>query len=716
MVHIKIFCILFTIILSGSYLVHDAYAADSGTEEEETGESQPIAPSFTILFKGNKAIGNRKLREAAIDELIELEKSPDNKWLVDDAAFQMELAYRQRGFASATVDYEIAANNQKPQITFTVNEGPSIVVKNILFTGNTSFDAKKLFSLFANGNGRQMQSGKTSYVESNIQGGISRIRDFYLQEGYLNIKIDKPEYTFSDQRRLVTVTINIVEGLKSIITAVVFSGDIIEEANNSFPTISGAITGKPYTKRQKLFLKTRLEEFYGNLGYPDVEIGVRATTSEIPGGFILEANISSGPRVTIADITISGNEKTKSSFIANRLPLNPGDLYNFQKTQQAFNSLYQTGLFSKIDISLDKEPQNQRNLEVRVWEEPSKELYYELGWGSYELLRTGVGFREKNLFGTGRLFKTEANLSLKGSNLSVNVTDPWFFNTSIIADFPVSYRKREEPSFTSEEVEASIIFTKKFTSAFSLSLGESYRKTAITDIDEYSASEAMDSNYNILTNRIQTLFDDRNDLFYPSSGTRHFLTLENSDHSLGSDISFSRVTTGFRKFVKLGPSAVLAFRYKTGLILPGGGQTTIPLAERFFNGGENTVRSFMESSLGPQDISGEPVGGMGMNVINLEFRQHLKDNFSAVLFADFGNLSPNKSRSEQGQTGYNDRSELINDTLNDFFSDFRSAVGCGIHYLLPFGPARLEVAFNPDRDESRGERQYAAHFSIGMSF
>jgi translocation and assembly module TamA len=142
----------------------------------------------------------------------------------------------------------------------------------------------------------------------------------------------------------------------------------------------------------------------------------------------------------------------------------------------------------------------------------------------------------------------------------------------------------------------------------------------------------------------------------------------------------------------------------------------VPLAEKFFNGGENTVRSFHESELGPKDASGDPTGGLGFNVLSLELRQRLVGNLFASLFGDLGNIAPNRSPAERGNRPYDSRSEILSDTFADFFKDFRPAVGVGLQYLTPVGPARVDFAFNPDKDSRRDEDDFVVHLSVGMAF
>ena len=176
---------------------------------------------------------------------------------------------------------------------------------------------------------------------------------------------------------------------------------------------------------------------------------------------VLAAEITKGPRVTISEIIIRGNDKTTKKFIRNRLRLKPGDRFKLERQQKSFSELYKTGLFSKVDLHLEKQEGTDRwPLVVEVTEVPAKEVYFEPGWGSYELLRLKAGFQEKNLFGTGRIFGLEAIGSFKAQSLVARLSDPWFLNTKIKADLTGFYSRREEPSFTRKDKGGTLFFTR----------------------------------------------------------------------------------------------------------------------------------------------------------------------------------------------------------------------------------------------------------------
>jgi outer membrane protein assembly factor BamA len=371
-----------------------------------------------------------------------------------------------------------------------------------------------------------------------------------------------------------------------------------------------------------------------------------------------------------------------------------------------------------VDLFLeDPGPPGQQILVASVTEAPTREFYIEPGWGSYELLRLRLGWREKNPFGGGRNVGLETTVSAKSRQVEANLVDPWFLDTEITADVPLYYNYREEPSFTREDIGLSPSLSSQLSTHISATVAYNLRNTDISDVDPLVALEDLgDDNYNFGSIKLQTTYDDRDDPFYPSRGRRLTFSIEHADSALGGDITFTRLNAGMRYFYSLNPDTVLGLRYATGFIYPGSGETNVPISERFFNGGENSVRSFKESELGPKDLSGNPVGGLAFNTINVELRRRLFGDLSGTLFYDLGNVAPNRSITEGGRRPPENRSDAVSDTLDDFFSDFRSGIGFGLHYKLPIGPVRCDLAWNPDADKDRDEDNWVFHFSVGMAF
>jgi len=717
-----IFVVLVCFLLSG--LIPAVNVARAGLNEGQTNSAEQLAPQtnlqerpYTLTITGNFRFSEKDLLKAATAELQIFEQRGNRKADIDDAAFQMRSAYLQAGFPFAFVDYTYEQQANLVNVTFKVEEGPQVFIDRINFTGNSDIQTTTLLSFFPETSGRWGWQQEMIFVESEVKTAVSKIRDYYRGEGFKDVNVMGPDLSYTENRSGVDITIQIEEGAKYIIHEVVLSGDLIPELASELERIKKDFIGKFYYVRRRLMLRSNLEEAYDAIGYADAKFEIEEVQLDEPGRISLQSKITSGQKVRIAEVVISGNASTREHFIRNRMELKPGDIYTNAKRRESFRQLFDSGLFAKITMELTPPEQgSSRNLEVTVEELPTREVYVEPGWGSYERLRLKAGVFEKNLFGTGRNARIDGLISTKGESFTVSYTDPWLLQTDILMNIPLNYENRDEPSYTSEETSLSVLFFKKFSKNLTLSTGYLYKVTRLYDLTDDRLLQEGEENYNKGTVGIQAVWDTRDDIFYPAEGLRFAGGLDISLPALGSEIEFGRITMGCRYFIELPQKYIIGLRATTGLIIPIRDQATIPISERFFNGGDSTVRSYKHSELGPKDDNNEALGGLGYNVFSIELRKRFYKNFSTTLYIDAGNVSPNRSLYEKDFMPYTDRSELLNDTLNDFFSEFKFAIGIGFQYLLPVGPIRVDVAYNPDPEEQWNEDIWVFHFSLGMAF
>jgi len=688
-------------------------AADQLTPQQTNLQNKP----YTLTITGNSYFKKKDLLKAAATELQMFEQRGYRKADIDDGAFQMRSAYLQAGFAFAFVDYTYKQQSGRVNVTFKVEEGARVFIEKIHFAGNKNIKTATLLDFFSTKAGPWSGKQKMVFVESEVKNAVGRIRNYYRGEGFKDVKVKSPDLSFSENRSGVKILIEIEEGPRYIINEVVLHGDLIPELASEVEAIKKTFAGKSYYVRQKLLLRSRLEEAYDALGYADAVFEIEMVRLDEPGRVNLKADITSNEKVRIAKVMISGNSDTHTSFIRERVELKPGDIYTNAKRRESFRNLFDSGLFAKITIELTSQEQDgSRNLEVTVDELPTREVYVEPGWGSYERLRLGAGVSEKSLFGTGRNGRIDGLVSTKSESLTISYTDPWLLRTDISMNIPLNYENREEPSYTSEELSLSVMFSKKINKNLTLFTGYLYKITQLYDLGDDTSLQQEDENYNKGTLGLQAVWDSRDDIFYPSGGLRLAGGLDISLPVIGSEIEFGRITLGCRYFFELPKNYILGLRATTGLIIPIRDQTTIPISERFFNGGDSTVRSYDHSELGLKDDNNEPLGGLGYNVFSIELRRRFYKNFATSLYVDAGNVSPNRSLIEKGFLPYVDRSELLDDTLGDFFSEFKFAIGVGFQYLLPVGPIRIDVAYNPAPEERWNEASWVYHFSLGMAF
>lgn len=680
----------------------------------------PALAQPTVTITGNRAISDSVLRAAAADELERLARLGGRRADADDAAFRMALAYRREGYASAEVSFRMPPQGEGA-VEFTVREGPRVMLGDVVIEGAAAVSAARLREFFPSADPGLLRAGTPpAYVEEQIRAAVGAATDHYLERGYLDVTVAGPEVRFSEDRTRADVSIAITEGPQYRVRAAMFLGDLPEKAAGKLRDLKRSLEGALFTAPVELAVRGKVSGIYGDLGYPDVAVRVERKAGGAPGEVFLEVSIASGPRVRIASIEVTGTRRTRKGFVVRRVPLAPGDWYNLEKIQKAIRDLYATGIFSRVDVQLAEggeaaEAAKERILIVDVDEAPARELSASVGWSAYEQIRLQAGFRHLNLFGRGRAAGIEGTLSTKRSSVTVDLTDPRLLAKPLEATLPVSYRRDEEPAFTKRQVQIApqLSWQLSRTLAATASLPLEYSWTG--SFSEETPAELAAENYRLARLAFQVRSDTRKGLFLPSRGLEATASSDFADMALGSELNFVRLVGKVRWYLPLARTTVLALRGETGIVVPTRGANDVPLSERFFLGGERSVRSFRESRLGPLDEAGEPVGGLGYNLLGIEVRQWIAGNLSGAAFADLGNISPNRSSASlvpnDSPTADRDTFEA---TRRDFLRDIRAGVGLGLRYLFPIGPVRLDVAWNPGRRE--GEDRYVANLSVGIPF
>ena len=658
-----------------------------------------------VRIEGNTAISTRRLREAAAAELAGLEEPARRPAAAEDAAFQMKFAGRRAGYAFIEVEYAITGEGADAVVIFNVREGPLVHLGEVTFSGNAFFTADQLLPHIA-------LKLPTLYMESDVRAGREELVQLYREQGFSDVKIGDPQVSLSSDRSVADVRFEIVEGTRFMISSVVLEGDTLPDAGPLIKGLAFSLPGQPYFGRRGLALDNSVTEAFTTQGYPDAAVTVRVEPGTPPGDVVLRVSVASGPRVRVARVDIVGNKRTRTGFILSRIPLRAGDWFNEEALQGGFRDLYRTGVFSRIGYVLEGDG-TERVLRVEVEEASSREAAVDAGWGAYEQIRGRVSFRDRNVFGLGRSAGAEAGASMKGYFAKADILDPGFLGSEFSLSLPISWRFREEPTFTEDEVELALRLSRLFPGRIAGGLKYGYRFDGLSHLSPDVSLDARDERYSSASIKANLDVDRRDDIFYPSRGWQTGLSVEVADRRIGGSLDFLRCTAGVKFFQSLGGGVVAGLRLNTGFVMPTRGDEAIPVGERFFTGGDSSVRSFKEQQLGPLGATGDPVGGLASTVAAIEVRRRIVGNLAASVFADFGNVSPNRSL-DGADTVAMSTATQVDAMWKDYLKDFRTGLGFGFQYLTPIGPARLDLAWNPAPRE--GEAAFAWHFSLGMAF
>jgi len=674
----------------------------------------------TVEFSGEQAFSDKDLRSAVKEQLATVDRYGLTPARADDLAFFVEVFYRKHGYTKASVHYKI---ENRDRLRLEINEGPLMDLGTITFAGNSAEPTKKLFD-FAVGPTRQRYSKlqkRLPFVASDIQEGADLVHRLYVAEGFLDAVVDQPRYAFHDEANRVDVTIPIHEGRQYFFGNVSFHGQTIYGADALRGQIDDLLK-QPFTDARVADIPRRLQAYFKTRGYYEVKVEATAEpTSAVNAHIPVDIAISPGQLYHFSgEVFVNGLTRLHPSFVQKRFSSLAGKTYSPEVLDERFRTLMRTGLFNVLKI----EPtpiadEDSLLLNISAEEAKSKELGFSLGYGTFEGGIIGAQFRDRDLFGYGRPVTLSVEVSQRSYKGEVIYEDPFLFDTDFSFKNRAAAFTFDYDGYSKFELGDRIELNRKITKQYEAGLVFAVRHVEVTQTS-IAARFLGDTSYFVNSLGFTHTLDLRESPLVAPRGLLINNTLDVASTAFGSEIQLIRGTGRIAYFLPFGPKSLtpevvedqtapplqrwfqqssLAFGARAGIVhsLNHSGPdelTTLPIDERFFNGGATTVRSFGERDLGPQDPKGNPIGGEFYTVFNVEYTFPIYGELQGALFFDAGNLL---STSEKPGV-----------------DDMRYALGGGLRYKLPIGPIRLDYGWNPDRQP--GEDFGAFHFSFGFAF
>jgi outer membrane protein assembly complex protein YaeT len=667
-------------------------------------ERNPAASfaSPTPSLRGNTSVEyvgaahfNRKQLQAAIgDQIAEMDQQGVVPALADDAAFFLSIFYRKNGYANVSIDWKVRGPHS---LDLSINEGPLALLGDLNFHGVSGLPVATLKDYITSSTRERMPNSKVAlpFVQADVDTGVERIRGLYASEGYLDAVVDPAQVTFNGGNTRASVLVTVHEGIQYHFGKITFAGDLVFYPNTELLDQLKPFTSKPYTPQQVTNMQRAVVYYYKTHGYYDPKVDVQsdpkqAVQGEVPTSFTIE----SGAIYRFGGVSQEGLDRLSARFLPDRFASLKGKFYNPQLLDDKFREMMQTGLFQQLRIEPKPLPDDTLELHLKVDEERARELGFSLGYGTFEGPIIGAVAGDRDLFGTGRPLTANIELSENILRGEVLYSDPWFFNSAY--QFETRAFGESEDWYRYNELEEGIRpqFSRQITKQFQVALFAQAKEVTITD--EGITPVALLGREHYLVNTIGTsvTLDTRSpDKLNPRQGVLADLIADAATRALGSKVDFGRVTGKLTYYIPVTSKTLLALGARAGWMDPlHGAYTEIPIGERFFNGGSTSVRSFPERRLSPTDHHGYNIGGDTFTTFNVEYQFPLYGSVIGALFTDAGSVGA--SPTDMGAMRY--------------------AVGPGLRYASPVGPARLDIAFNPDRQT--GERMMMIQISVGMAF
>jgi outer membrane protein insertion porin family len=685
----------------------------------------------SVEYRGNKNLSATKIGEALEVDKIDLHVGNTiEQTLVRRAAETIRRAYAETGYEGVTVQptVEDARTPNEKKIVFTINEGIKARIAGIDFTGNKRFSDRRLRS--------EMKSVKKSniytrlrkrdlYIPSKLDEDLEGVRNFYLDHGYKDVQFGDPQIVTQRGRKpRVKLVIPVKEGDVHTFGEVTIEGNSVfttDQVIGRWPLQKGeTLSRKPVQGRIELF-----EELYRRRGhiYAYMNPEYRERDNNVVD---IHIQVFEGEQFRLGRLEFEGNSVTKDKVLRREIFLEEGQVMDMETFKASLYKLGQLGYFKITENPDFKVNQESKTVDITIkgQEEGKNDLQFGGGYSETYGFFGQFQFFTRNFLGEGEGFGINYQRGRRQDFFSLSYSDPWFLDRPHSLGISVYNRETVLPDsvgLRSRGKGGSVSYGFRLDRFESLSMLYAYERRK----EHQEFVTAPDENGNIplpviSDNEFTTSalvpsyrYDSRDNPYDTFQGTRISLSASYSGGPLGGSIDVLKPVLSMTRFHRLGRTSAISMNVEGGQIFPledncantfaeldeFDNQLCVPRSERFFVGGEYTLRGFKSYSVGPQEETASGnlnVGGYKYSVFNLEYIQKINDPLRVVFFADAGNAYAHGADWD--------------------LSDLRYSVGAELRVFLPVFqfPLRFIYAFNPD--EREGDRFEAFQFSVGNSF
>ena len=594
---------------------------------------------------------------------------------LDEGSERIEDEFRRRGHRGVDVSYRTEPAPWGEVVVYEIRLGPASSLASLRVLG-TPLNFPFLPALVA---GAPLE-------ERRVESEASRLQRALEEDGYPEAKV---ETEMAEGGGLVPVVLRAQPGPRVLVAA--FKTDSLgETATGGSSRELRTRVGQPYRVRDLAFDRNTLLAAWRNAGYAQVVVEPEVSLSEDRTAASVGLKVIPGARVDIDRIIVAGLTRTREAVVRRELlvkeqrPLGRSDVLDSQRRLGAL------GLFRRLSITeLPEDEPGKRSLVVAAEEGPATTFAYGLGYAERDLLRGSLEVTRRNLGGMDRTLSAFLRASFRATRVFVSYKEPYLLGRRHEL-FVTGFREEEaRPGF--DYIRGGGLLQTGFALSpeRSLVLRYSYEKTDTFNVTVPADEVDRQFQQATFSGPSASLLDDtRDDPLDPQRGHFFGADLRFSSAALGGD-SFVKGSLQFSTYRRAASRALVAFSTRVGLSRTFGFKTPtrLPLPERFFAGGDFSLRGF------PIDGVDE-AGGDGLLLGSVELRFDVSRAISLAAFADAGNVYAFVQDIDLGDT--------------------RESAGVGVRYKTAFGPLRVDWAFKLDRQP--GESASRLHIAVGHAF
>ncbi len=667
---------------------------------------------------------NDRLKEKG-DEL-RLDSFLDRGALTRVAATVREL-YAEKGFKFADVKTsvgELAGGPKLAHVTFTIDEGPRVAIRDVEFVGNRVFSDDRLAGVLKNNKPQGILSlvtGKGAFNEQRFEEDAQSLVDHYRNNGYITARIGQPELRVLDdsrdgRTRWVQLRMEVAEGPRYTVGDVAFEGNRVIPADALRPLFP-VETGKTYSQEQVIKGLERARDAYGAAGYFEFT----ATPDLRPrsdGTNIVDVTfkVSEGEQYFVNRISFTGNALTRDAVIRREMGLLEGGVFNTEALKYSIRRINQLGFFKPLDegaIEVTRTPgaDNRVDVRIKVEEQNRNQLNFGAGASQYEGLFVNFSYTTANFLGRGESLTVAVQTGTRSRTYQLSFTEPFVFGRSLSAGSSLYSRKLDYavsgPQIDYSEVRSGFNLTagvpiRRFARLFA-SYGYEVIDTAMTDdlksalrsgstATPFLIDEGRFTESSITPSIVHNTVDNP---FAPRSGKRLTTSYQYLGGFLGGTSRFIKPEVEAVLYIPVSRRTALGLRGNAGRIWNFSSRE-LPYYQRYFLGGETQICGVNVRTVGPMNENQVAIGGTKFVLFNAEYYFDILPQVRALAFHDAG--------------------QAFTDDQAFDLRQMRTSSGFELRVTLPVVnvPFRLIYAWNIYRDSFQPPRGF--RFAVGTTF
>jgi outer membrane protein insertion porin family len=657
---------------------------------------------FVGIKEFDKDVLRKALRESGL-----YEGQPFDRALADKAEQELKRQYINRSLYGAQVLTTVTPiERNRVNLTFTVTEGQVAKIKEMRIVGAQAFKESELLDLFDLDSGGWLSwyTKSDRYSRLKLNADLEKLRSHYLARGYVDFRIDSTQVAISPDKQQISVTINITEGQRFVVSGVRLEGNYLGR-EQEFKTLVTIKPGQPYNADHVAQTTKAFTEYFGSFGYAfaRVEPQLEIDRSNSRVAFVLQAEPAR--RAYVRRINVAGNTRTRDEVVRREFRQFESSWYDSDKIRLSRERVDRLGFFTQVEVETQDVPgtQDQVDLTFTVSEKPTGNLQIGAGYSSAESVSLMAGIRQENVFGSGNYLGFEVNTSKSNRQLVLSTVDPYFTADGISRAFDIYSRTNrpltgEATDYTLKTQGASVRFGVPFTESDTVFIGVGAEDWTISpgtnpglvDFTKNYGSKAQSFPITLGWQR-----DERDSALVPTKG---WYQRASGDWGAAGDVRYLRAVYQLQNYIPLNRQFTVGLNGEVGWGQGLSGQS-FPVLKNFYSGGLGSVRGFEQGSLGPRYANGAARGGSKKITLNGE------------LIAPFPGAGNDRTLR---LFGFVDAGTVYGPDDPVRLQDLRASTGVGVSWISPVGPLRLALA-KPLRREA-GDRIQAFQFQIGTAF